>query len=813
MNILAQDFRYAIRMLRKSPGFSAVAILAIALGSAAVTTIYSVVNVVLLETSPGVGHGESLVTLQKSSQMFKGFSVMGYPLYRDLRDRSRTMEGIAAFTAERIAMGLTGSDAREAVSGLIVTGNYFDVLQVRPAAGRFFLAEEDRTPMTHAVAVISSQLWHDRFGGSPSAIGATISLQATPFTIIGVAPPEFNGTTALVRTDVYVPMMMVTAMRHDNGRLLTSRSSGWLTVIGRLRAGIGPSVAQAELVQQANAAEHENGEKGDLQIRVARLRPVPANGVGVVAIFLTVLMVVAGLVLMIASINVASMLLARGVSRRKEFVVRLSIGASRTRLVRQLLTESVVLFVFGGFAGVTLTYWITRLVARVNLNVDVPITVNLPVDGRVLVFTLAMSLVTGLVFGLVPALNASRRDLAAVLRADSAGAGVRRERARNVFVVGQLAMSVLLLVCAGLFVRAFQKGRTVNPGFSLDHVAVAPISLANAGYDSVRAPQFYQQLMQRIAMRPEVEAVSLSNMIPLSTSMRYTGIDVTGFEPSPGARHIIMPLETVGPDLFKVLRIPVLRGRSFNASDTRTSTKVAVVTQKFAVRFWPKGDAIGKTFKIEGTPRTIVGVVADGRFVQVTDEPEPFMFLCDAQEDDADRILFVRTHGDPATIFAAIAQDVKTLDPTVTPPAVQTLTDAASVGLLPQRIAASVTGVLGLVGLVLATLGLYGVIAYAVGQRTREIGIRMALGAAPMQMVKMVVGEGARLVAIGTGVGMVVAIGGSRVLARFLFGVSPMDPLTLVSVPIVLASVALLASWLPARRAAGVELANALRAD
>jgi len=808
-------------MLRKSPVFTAVAVCAIALGSAAVTTIYSVVNAILLESSPGVGHGSRLVTVQKTNMQSNGYSVMGYPLYRDLRDDARTLTGLAAFTESRMDIGLGASDAREAVAGLIVSGNYFDVLEVKPAAGRFFLPEEDETPASHPVAVIGYRMWADRFGRSPDVIGRKILIQATPFTIVGVAPENFNGTTAFARNDIYVPLMMVGAIRHEDAGLLESRASGWLTVIGRMRDDVSRTVAQAELSQLAKEAERRAGQKGDLDVRIAQLRPVPANGVMVVSIFMTVLMTVASLVLMIASINVASMLLARSVARRKEFVVRLAIGANRARLIRQLLTESVLLFLIGGAAGTLLTMWITRLASRINVNVDVPLIVNVPVNGRVLTFTLFLSLVTGVLFGLVPALNASRRDLASALRSDTSGSGSRRERTRNVFVIGQLAMSVLLLVCAGLFVRAFEKGRTIEPGFSIDNVIVAPVSLSNAGYTDAPARAFYARLTARIAARPDVEAVSDANMIPLSTSMRATGIDIPGVQPPPRFPHIVMPYHTVGRDYFRLMKLPLVHARVFNYGDTPTSALVAVVTQKFANRYFKASgtsaaaNAIGKTFTLQGKVHTIVGVVGDGRFVSVSDEPEPFMFLLDAQDFSPDFTIFVRAKSASAvsTLTAAIEQEVRALDPLVTRPKVQLLEEASSIGLFPQRMAAAVTAILGSVGLLLAALGLYGVVAYGVNTRTREIGIRMALGADAARLVKMVLGEGACLVLTGTAIGMVIAMAGSRVLSRFLFGVSPLDPVTLLAVPAILALVAVLASWIPARRAAGLGAADALRAD
>lgn len=816
METLRQDLAFAVRMLRKSPLFAIVAIGAIAIGTAAVTTIYSVINVVLLQSSPGVGHPDKLVTVQRSNIRGGGFSVMSYPLYRDLRNESRTLAGLAAFTEVRADVGLGASDAREAVGGLIVTGNYFDVLEVKPALGRFFLPEEDGTPLSHPVAVISHRFWVDRFASSPGVLGQTIQIQAHPYRIIGVAPDGFNGTTAFVRHDTYVPMAMLAAVRHSGVDMLESRASRWLTVIGRTAPGISQPVAQGELAAIADRSEKAAGQTEAAHIRVATLRPIPANGVGVIALFMAVLMTVSALVLVIASTNVASMLLARGVARRKEFVVRLAIGANRSRLIRMLLTESVVLFLLGGTAGVLLTAWITRAAAGMSINVDVPVDISFPVNGRVLAFSLLISFVTGILFGLIPALRSSRRDLSTALRGDSAGSGSRRERTRNVFVIAQLAMSVLLLVCAGLFVRAFQKGRLVNPGFTIDNVLVAPLALANAGYDTTRARAYYDELAARIAANPAVEAVSYANMVPLNGSGRATQIDIPGVQPPPHQAHTVIPFETVSRTHFTVLRLPLVRGRYFGTEDTPTSGRVAIVTRRFAEDYFHSVDAaIGKTFTLDKQAYTVVGVVGDARMQSVSDNVAPFMFLLDVQDANPDLTLFVRVRNASAIpdVSAAIAAEVRALDPGVTRPKVETLVDASAIDLLPQRVAAGVTALLGAVGLLLAALGLYGVIAYGVSQRTREISIRMALGAQPADMLRMVLGDGTRLVAIGTAIGMVIAVAGSRVLSTFLFGVSPVDPLTLGAVPAVLALVALVACWIPARRAARVGVAEGLRAD
>jgi predicted permease len=535
-----------------------------------------------------------------------------------------------------------------------------------------------------------------------------------------------------------------------------------------------------------------------------------------VAVFVSVLMTVALLVLLIASLNVANMLLARASAREREVAVRIALGAGRGRLVRQMLAESVVLWLLGGGAGVLLAVGGARLLERFAPVIDgVPVRFAFDVDGGVLVVALLIALVTGAVFGLLPAVHAARRAVAPVLRAGG-GAGDTRGRLRNGLVAAQLAFSVLLLVGAGLFLRALERGQGIDPGFRLDGIAVAPIQASRLGYTPEQEWAFYAQIADRLAAQPGVVGVGYTSLLPLGLSDAGIGIQVPGHEPPSGSEFISTSYHEVGGDYFGLMEMPVVRGRAFAASDRPGAPRVAVVNESFARRYWPTSEAVGRTFTVSGEAHTIVGVVRDARMRSLSDPPGPFLFLSAEQRRPAGTTMLVRTDGrteGTAAIGNTHRHTVRALDPRVPVPAIQSLEAAVSVGLLPQRVAAAVTGVLGTTGLLLAALGLYGVVAYSVSRRTREIGVRMAIGATPGAVVLMVVRQSARLAAVGLVVGVGLALLAGQALAPFLLGVSAMDPVTLGAVPLVLAIVALGASWVPARRAARVGPAVALRSE
>lgn len=812
---LTQDLRYALRMLRKSPVFTIVAVTVIAVGTGAVTTIFSAANSIVLRPIPGADVPSQLVDILRTRDNGNGSLTASYPYYLKLRDGTRSMSGVAAWGM----IPLTMSAGTEGVSALgnIVTGNYFNVLGVKPALGRFFAADEDRTPLTHPVVVMGHGMWRERFAGDSSILGRTIRINGHPFTVIGVAPPGFRGVFTPLKTELWVPMMMQPLLR--SGGDLTNANAGWLQTFGRLKDGTTRDVARTDLARLTTEMVASGAENADFMrynnVKLARLSGLPSEAGTAVFGFMALLLVAAGLVLMIASVNVAAMLLARAVGRRREMAVRLALGAGRHRLVRQLLTESVLLFLVGAAGGIALATQGTRALERIDFHAEVPIALDLAPDARVLAFALLVALVTGIVFGLAPALQASRLDLNDPLRSDTAGSGSRRSRSRSVLIVGQVAFSSLLLVTAGLFLRALDRGERVDPGMDVDNVAVASFDAQTYGYDEAKARAFYRLLKERLQVLPGVEVVSSTRILPLSMSDMGIDITVDGYrDPRPeGGRGIPTSFAAVDPDYFKVTRIPLLAGRGLQSTDDASAAHVAVVNQTFARQFFGASDAVGKTFRIDSTVVTIVGMARDAKYSTLTEDPKPYLYLPAAQRWSSSQNVLVRTRGDAAQVMPALRDVVRQIDGSIPLPTTQTLRQATSVVLLPQRVAAGVMGALGMVGLLLAAVGLYGIIAYSVTQRIREIGVRMALGAQRADVLRLVVGDGMRLVGIGMVIGLALALGATRVMRSFLFDVSPSDALTFVAVAALLAATALLASYLPARRAAAVPPTLALRQE
>ncbi len=817
MNVFLLELRYALRLLRQAPLFTLVAGLVVALGIGAVTTIFSAANGLAFRPLPGAGAPDRLVEIHRTQKGGRGSHSASYPYYRALRDRRESLSGLAAWSMLALTVRTNDQEGTRAL-GNLVSGNYFEVLGVRPAAGRFFVPDEDRVPGARPVVVLSHAFWSRAFGSDPGVVGRPVSINSHPFTIVGVAPRGFHGVYAALSTDVWVPMMMQGQVR-GTGDLLSSAGSTWLELIGRRREGVGFDQVRAELAT-ATAAFAGKDEPADLarfsDVSVESLGAVPAEANGPFLGFLTLLLAASGLVLAIASVNITGMLLARATARRREILVRLSLGASRARIVRQLLIESLVLFALGSAGGILLAEWGTRALERIPIPVDVPITLELTPDLRVLSFAVATALLSGLLFGLVPALQGTRLDLASPLRAEAPGAGRKRSRTRNALVIGQISLSLLLLVAAGLFLRALDRGQRVDPGFDAAQVATASFDTRTYGYGEERARQFYADLRTRLAGRPGVEAVSYARVLPLSGNRTGDEFRVDGAAAGPGVEGDgaeVMLFAEVDVDYFAALHMPLLSGRGFAATDGPKAAGVVIVNETLARRFFPGGGALGRTIHRGKDPLTIVGVAHDAKVASLSDGVEPFLFLPVAQSFSPELNLMVRSKGDPAGVAAMIRNEVRALDPGLPRAEVTPLSVITSLALLPQRVAALVTGLLGLVGLLLAAVGLYGVIAYSMNQRGREIGVRMALGATAGNVVQMVLKESARFVAIGLSIGIALALAATWLMKPFLFGVSATDAATYLAVSAVLTAVALLASYLPARRAAAADPMEVLRTE
>lgn len=805
ISTLWTDVRFAGRMLRKNPVFTVVVVLVISLGSGAVTTIFSAMNALLLRPLPGVADPARLVSLQPTRPDGAVLQQGSYATYEYLRDHAHTMDGVAAWG--RVSLTIAAGGEGTAVFGNMVSGNYFDVLGVRPALGRFSAPDENRTPSSHPVIVFSYAFWKTRLGADSSAIGRTVTVNGNPFTVIGVAPKDFRGIYTGIQVDAWVPLMMQPLLRPRSD--LTN--SSWLWLFGRLPNGATDRVAQQELTSLSQSRARETGRltaSGTFSsVRVSGLTGLPNGERGPMLGFMSLLLGAAGLVLLISGVNVAAMLSARSLERRRELAVRAALGAGRSRLLRQLLTEILVLFLIGAAGGVIFAHVATDALERIPLPPNVPLSIELSPDVRVLAFALCVSLLTGLIFGLAPALKAARHDITSRLRADSPGSGSRRTFMSRTLIVGQLALSLVLLVAAGLFMRALVRGQQVDPGFDTAGVATAFLEPEAWGYNESRTRAFYRDLRARVEALPGVTGVSFTGRLPLTNGSSFDDIEVTG------APDVLVHYGKVGVDYFSVLRLPILQGRPFHPTDDERAPRVAVVNETLARRVWPDGTAIGRTFRFLGKPTTVVGIARDAKYATLNEATPPFAYFPIAQEWQPAQALLVRTASLPDQLGRAIQHEMLSIDPALPRPRVITFSQASTIVLLPQRLAAIVTGVLGAVGLLLASVGLYGVLAYSANRRTREIGVRIALGAQRSNVLGLMVRDGMRLAILGIVIGLALAAAVTRLMAGFLFNVSPLDVVTFAGMSIVLLSVALFATYLPARRAAAVDPLSALRAE
>lgn len=820
MSSTVQDLRFAVRSLLKAPGFTFVAALTLAVGIGANTAIFSLVNAALLRAPAFVSEPDRMVSIYTSDFSGPLHSMSSYMDFEDYRAGAPALDD-----AVLVSPGITNVAGDDGVSDILVTefvtGNYFDVLGVRPALGRGFTEEEGDYTSGATVAVLSHGLWTRAFGADPAVLGKTLHASGQTLTVIGVAPDGFGGSLPVVTPELWVPISVQALIQ--GAQVFQGRGQRGSMIRARLAAGATMEQAQSQLETVA-ARLHEEAPRVWSDVNGAARRitvtpdgPLPPQFKGPVTGFAALLLTVVGIVLLIACANVANLSLARGAARSREIAVRVALGAGRAHIVRQLLAESVLIGVAGGAAGAALAAYLLDLASRVRPMTGVAVSLDLGLDTTVLLFSLLLTMLTVIAVGLVPALRSSRPDLVPALKQGrGAGSGrLGRVDLRSALVVSQVSASLLLLVGAGLFLKSLRSAVSVDPGFAIQGIATASLSLGPEGYSVQESMDFFAGLEERIRARPEVQATSLVDALPMTLAAgRRGGISVPGYEPAEG-EDMEFQFLTVGPGFVGAMGMRLVSGREFTTEDRVGAPATVMVNETFAQHFWPGRDALGQLVNSNGVDDAqVVGVVADAMYRSLSDEGRPAFFLPLAQRPTDEMTLIARVpDGREADFLTTLRSEIGALDPTLPISSLQTMEQAVAGTLLPQRTASWLLTIAGGLGLLLATVGLYGVMAFLVSQRTREVGVRMALGARHGQVVAMVVRRGLALAGVGALVGVGMAAALTRFLSSFLFGVSPTDPAVLVLMTSVALLLAGFASWVPARRAARVHPMEALRHD
>ena len=807
-----QDLRHSLRMLSKRPGFTLTVVITLALGIGGNATIFTWIKAILLDPLPGIERPDQLVEIWGATRHNSALST-SYLDYLDFRDRNTALSRLAAH--QMLAMNLGRGEKPERVRGAVVSGNYFDVLGVKALIGRTFLPEEDRTPNSHPVVVIGYGLWQRRFGSDPQVIGQRITLNEHDFTIIGVTPADFGSPFPGNAIDVWTPVMMKDYVARPHFSL-TDRGSRWLMVIGRLKSGATVSQAQANIAAIARQLEEAYPRTNEqLGVEVYSVEQSPYSLKRSLQSSLAILMAAVAVVLLIACANVANLLLARAASRRKEIAVRVALGGRRLRLVRQMLTESLVLAAIGAGVGLTLAFWAARFLPAF-LPPYAAGGFNARPDASVFAFTAALTVITTALFGLAPTLQASRPDLVTALKETTAmiGRGTHRVSLRHGLVVTQVALSMVALISAGLFVRSLREAYNANPGFDPHHVLLAALDPFLSGYDESRGREFYRHLIERVGNLPGVQSATLARRLPLTLGgIAFANVTIDGYAPA-SEEDMRLNYETVGPHYFQTMRIPLVHGRDFDERDNERAQRVVVINETMAHRYWHKGGALGQRLKLTTNDwLEIVGIAKDVKNRSLSEAAQPFLYLPLFQDYRSNMILVTRTAMNPDQAVHAVQSVIAERDTGVPVFDVKTFEEHMGVSLFQQRMASTLLSIFGLLALALAALGLYGVMAYAVSQRTRELGIRISIGAGRGEVLKLILGLAVMLAAIGITGGLVTALAVTRFAANLLYGISPADPLTFTSIPVMLLAVALAAGYFPARRATRIDPMIALRSE
>lgn len=817
MESLLQDLRYGARSLRKNPGFTAVAILTLALGIGANTSIFSMVDALLLRPLPVKDPSQiTMLTYQlKGGQLINIFSM---PDYRDIREQtSDVFSGVIAYQISIDGLSVNGKADR--IVTFYCDGNFFSTLGLKPARGRFILPSEEENPGADPVMVLGYAYWKTHFGGEEDIVGKKVSVDGRPMTIVGVGPEDFHGLFTFAEIQAYLPMGMA-GLAGVPSDFMTNRGFRNAVVMARLRDSVSLAKAQASLnvvAQRLAQANPKDDQELSLQVYPelrSRPNPDPKNTIVVIS---GLFMGLASLVLLLACVNVANILLVRATVREREMAIRAALGAGRSRLIRQLLTESILLAGGGGLAGIILGSWGSSLVGQVNLATDLPVRLDFGFDWRIFSFAFGAALLTGIIVGIVPAIRASRGNLSQILHEGGRGLVGGRNRLRSTLVVAQVAGSLMLLIVAGLFTRSLGQAQKTDLGFDPNRVVNFVMDPNEIGYKEAQGREFYKDLLARVRALPGVISASTANSIPMGYYNNGDTINVEGFVLPKGEPTPISFFNVISTDYFRTMGVTLLKGRVFTDADDQHAQYVAIVNESMAQKYWPGADPIGRPFTLGAEPThsiIVVGVAKNSRYQGITGVINPYFYVPFAQHYAINTLaaLQVRTAGAPEAMIPTVDHLIASIAPELPVFDVKTMTEALNTlnGMLIYQFAAALAAALGVLGLILAVVGVYGVISFAASQKTHEIGIRMALGAQPMQILKMIIRQGFGIVAVGLAIGVAGALAFGKLVGNFLV-VSAADPLTYIAVSAVLAAVTLLACYIPARRAMRVDPMDALR--